>query len=173
MGMEFIATQTSTGDDFTAFTFADAVDFTVYSEMFCQFAIGTSSSSDINLQVGDTADGAVLTDTSYDQTRSDNTAGTFSNETATGINQWYIGTHPRVDSEEGVSGYVRVYLVRDSSDDTFLATQGFAQGADSFFLMGGKNTTADAADLKYFRLFTNADNLSNGSNITCYKLKRS
>ena len=141
--------------------------------MFCSFALGTTGSRDIGVRVGDTADGAVLSSSTYDQTRSDNTAGTFTNETMTEEDQWYMGTHSRVDSEEGVSGYVRVYLIRNSSDETFLATQGFAQGADSFFLMSGKNTTADAADLKYFRIFVGANVLSNGSNITCYKLKRS
>ena len=171
--MEFIDTQTSTGNDFTTFTFDDAVDFDDYSEMYCSFALGTTSSRDIQVQVGDTAAGAVLTDATYDQTRSDNTAGTFTNETGTGINQWYMGTHSRVDSEEGVSGYVRVFLTRNSSDETFLAIQGFAQGADSFFLMSGKNTTADATDLKYFRLKIGTNGLSSGSNITCYKVKRS
>ena len=171
--MEFIATQTSTGNDFTEFTFATAVDFTEYSEMYCSFALGTTSSRDIQVHVGDTADGAVLTTATYDQTRSDNTAGTFTNETGTGGTEWYMGTHARVDSEEGVSGYVRVFLTRNSSDETFLAIQGFAQGADSFFLMSGKNTTADAADLKYFRISIGTNGLSSGSNITCYKVKRS
>ena len=171
--LEFIATQTSTTNDFAEFTFATAVDFTAYSEMYCSFALGTTSSRDIQVHVGDTTDGAVLTDATYDQTRSDNTAGTFTNETLTGGTEWYMGTHARVDSEEGVSGYVRIYLTRNSSDETFLATQGFAQGADSFFLMSGKNTTADATDLKYFRISIGTNGLVDGSNITCYKVKRS
>jgi len=172
MGMEFIATQTSTGSDFTEFTFADAVDFADYSEMYCSFQLGTGSNRDINARLGDTAAGAVLTTPTYDLIKSDNTAGTFSSVATTGMTLWVVG-EDRVDSVYGLSGYVRVFLVRNSSNETFLASQGYQQGKDSFFITSGYNTTVDAADLKYFRLYVGADDLESGSNVTCYKLKRS
>ena len=170
---EFIDTQTSTGNDFTEFTFADAVDFSAYSEMYCTFAFGATSSRDVNVQVGSSSESGVLTDTTYDGVRSDNTAGSQSNETGSNDNQWYMGTHARVATQNGVSGHFRIYLVRNSSDETFLAGQGLAQGADSLFWTGVINTTTDAPDLKYFRIFVGADVLVSGSNISCYKVRSS
>jgi len=171
---EFIDTQTSTGSDFTEFTFADAVDFADYSEMYCNFQFGTGLSGyyDIKIQVGDTDEGEVLTASTYDFTKTYNNAGTLTQQMVTGIGEWSWGSFPVMDAFEGVSGYVRVYLVRDSSNDTFLSSQTFIQGKDVWFLGGGYNTTTQD-DLKYFRLFIGADDLESGSNVTCYKVKRS
>ena len=170
--MEFIATQTSTGADFTQFTFADAVNFTDYSEMFCTFSFGTDASKDVNIRVGDTAEGAVLSDATYDLCLTNNDAGSLTSSAASGSTEWYFATSGTLGSQAGVSGYCRIYLVRSSAGETFLAAQAMIQGENNWWVSTGKNTTIDQADLKYFRLYLNGT-LVSGSNITCYKIKRS
>ena len=83
MTYEFIETKVSTGSDFN-FTFADAVDFDDYCEMLCVFNLGTSGSRDLNFYVGDTSEGGVLTG-NYQQQKCDNTAGTWTTETHSGL----------------------------------------------------------------------------------------
>jgi hypothetical protein len=167
---EFIDKQTSTGNDFTTFTFADAVDFDDYSEMLAVFNIGTSSSRDCLVRVGDTSEGGVLTG-SYQQQKSDNNAGTWTSETHSGENRWNPATHPRIDSADGVSGWVKIYLAVFNDGSTRLMEQAMIQGQDSVFIAGGYNTTSQD-DLKYFLFYVDGNYLVSGSNITCYKLKR-
>ena len=169
--MEFIATQTSTGSDFTEFTFADAVNYDDYSEMFCTFSYGTPTvSKDLNVRVGDTSAGGVVTTSTYDLCLTNNDGGTLVSSAATS-GEWYFATSATLGSQAGVSGYVRVYLIRDS-DETFLAAQSMIQAEDNWWVSTGKNTTSDLSDLKYFHLYVNGT-LASGSNITCYKIKRS
>ena len=173
MGYEFIATQTATDStDNPVVTFADAVDFSAYSEMYASFQIGTTLTSDINFRVGDTGTGDVITTDTYQQVKSDNSDGSFTSEVASGQGQWGAASHPRIASQNGASGYVRVFLFRDSSDVTFLSYQAMIEGADSVFLASGTNTTTQD-DLKYFRMFFEADRNIAGNNITFYKVKRS
>ena len=173
MGYEFIATQTATDStDNPVVTFADAVDFSAYAEMYASFQIGTTLTSDINFRVGDTGTGDVITTDTYQMVKSDNSDGSFSSEVASGQGQWAFASHPRIASQNGVSGYVRVFLFRDSSDVTFLSSQAMIQGADSVFIASGTNTTTQS-DLKYFQMFFENDRNIAGNNITFYKLARS
>jgi len=172
MSMEFIDSQTATDStDFTDFTFSTAVDFADYSEMFCTFSFGTTSTSDIQVRVGDSGESGSLTTSTYNQQSSDNTGGTFTNETNSGENQWAVARHPRVASQNGCSGYVRVYLIRDSNDDTFLSFQSAVEGYESIFMASGWNTTVQT-DLKYFRILVSANRNIAGNYVACYKLKR-
>jgi hypothetical protein len=168
---EFIDTQTSTGNDFTTFTFSTAVDFDDYSEFLAVFNIGTGSSRDICFQVGDTSQGGVMTG-NYQQQKSDNTAGTWTSESHSGEAQWCPASHPRIDSADGVSGWHRVYLAYYNDGTQRLMEQAMIQGQDSLFIAGGYNTTSQD-DLKYYRIYIGANDLVSGSNVTCYKLKRS
>ena len=171
--LEFIATQTATDStDNPVVTFSTAVDFTAYSEMYASFQFGTTQSSDINFQVGDTGEGGVITTSTYQQVKSDNSNGTFTSEVASGQDKWASASHPRIAAQNGVSGYVRVFLVRDSSDVTFLSYQAMIEGADSVFIASGINTTTQD-DLKYFRMWFEGDRNIAGNNITFYKVKRS
>ena len=171
--LEFIATQTATDStDNPVVTFSTAVDFSAYSEMYASFQIGLTQTSDINFQVGDTGEGGVITTSTYQQVKSDNSAGTITSEVASGQDKWASASHPRIASQNGVSGYVRVFLFRDSSDVTFLSYQAMIEGADSVFIASGTNTTTQD-DLKYFRMFFENDRNIAGNNITFYKVKRS
>ena len=173
MSMEFIATQTSTGDDFTEFTFDDAVDFDDYSEMYCTFSLGTGGSRDLLVRFGDSGESGVLTTSTYSLITSNINAGALSTGSAvTGEPSLYIATHPVIDSEEGIAGSVRIYLNRDSSGVTRLSLLSTNEGKDALFITTGYNTTTQD-DLKYFRLYVNSDDLISGSNVTCYKMKRS
>ena len=169
--LEFIDSQTSTGNDFSTFTFSDAVDYDDYCEMRAVFNLGTTSSRDICLQVGDTAQGGVMTG-SYQQQKCDNNAGTWTTETHSGEAQWCPASHPRIDSADGVTGWVRIFLAYFNDGSTRLMEQAFIQGQDSFFIAGGYNTTSQD-DLKYFRIYIGSNDLVSGSNVTCYKLRKS
>ena len=172
MSMQFIDSQTATGTaDFIDFTFATPVDFTDYSEMFCTFSFGTTTTSDIQVRVGDSGESGSLTTGTYNMQKSDNTGGTFTNESNAGENQWAPASHPRISSQDGCSGYVRVYLIRDSSADTFLSFQSAIQGYESIFMASGWNTTVQT-DLKYFRIFVSASRNIADNYVACYKLKR-
>ena len=170
--MEFIDSQTATGTaDFIDFTFATPVDFANYSEMVCTFSFGTTSTSDIQVRVGDSGESGSLTTSTYNMQKSDNTGGTFTNESNSGQASWNPATHPRISSQDGCSGYVRVYLIRDSNDDTFLSFQSAIEGYESIFMASGWNTTVQT-DLKYFRIFVDDTRNIAGNYIACYKLKR-
>lgn len=168
--MEFIATQTSTGNDFTTFTFADAIDFTDYSCMIAHFALGTDDSRTLQIQLGDTTAGGLI-NTNYDSCYSDNEAGTWTSSYSSGNSSFEPAHHPRLFSTQGVSGYIRVYLAYSGTAER-LMMQAVIQGHDSTWLSSAYNTNT-LTDLKYFRLFVGDPVLSNGSNITCYKIRRS
>ena len=169
--MEFIATQTTTGTDFTTFTFAEAIDFSEYSEMYCTFSLGTDSSTGIRVQVGDSG-GLVTSGANYSNQLTDNTAGTPHHEDKADENYWRVAQHPRADTPEGIGGSLKIFLVRNTDDETMLGIQAFSAGVDSWWLIGGELRQVET-DLKYFRLFIDADTLSDGSNVTCYKVRRS
>ena len=176
MGMEFIDTQTSTGSDFTEFTFADAVDFADYSEMYCTFALGTPSTRDVTFRIGSSSDGGVLTTSSYNfaKTTQDGSA-TLVQQYVSGATEFSLFTHPLVESQNGVSGYVRIFKITAGDSDTFLQMSAFAQGTSAMYWCGGKNSTVNLADLKYFSLIiaSGSNELVAGSNMSCYKVKRS
>ena len=168
--MEFIDTQTSTGNDFTTFTFADAIDFTNYSCMIAHFALGTDDSRTLQIQLGDTTAGGLI-NTNYDSCYSDNEAGTWTSSYSSGNSSFEPAHHPRLFSTQGVSGYIRVYLAYSGTAER-LMMQAVIQGNDSTWLSSAYNTNT-LTDLKYFRLFVGDPVLANGSNITCYKIRRS
>jgi hypothetical protein len=169
MTYELIEAKTSTGSDMN-FTFSTAVDYSDYSEMLCVFNIGTNGSRDLKFYVGDTSEGGVLTG-NYQQTKSDNNAGTWTSEWHSSAAEWTPASHPRIDSADGVSGWHRVYLAIFNDGTKRLMEQAFIQGQDSVFIAGGYNTTAQT-DLKYYN-FSVDDNFTSGSTATTYKLKRS
>lgn len=168
---EFIATQTSTGNDFTTFTFGDAVDFDDYSAMIAYFSIGTNGSFDLQCQVGDTSGGGLETG-GYQYCKADNNAATWTAEYSSGSSSFSLATHPRLDSGDGCSGYISVYKALFNTGNDRLMLQSFAQGHDSSWISTCYNTNT-LSDLKYFWFGLTSNDLVSGSNISCYKIRRS
>ena len=168
---EFIATQTSTGNDFSTFTFSDAVDFADYSAMIAYFSIGTNGSFDLQCQVGDTSGGGLETG-GYQYCKADNNASTWTAEYSSGSSSFSLATHPRLDSADGCSGYISVYKALFNTGTDRLMLQSFAQGHDSSWISTCYNTNT-LTDLKYFWFGLTSNDLVSGSNISCYKIRRS
>ena len=173
---ELIDSQTSTGTNpFDEITFADAVDFADYSEMYCTFALGTPLTRDVTFRIGSSSDGGVLTTSSYNFAKTTQDEGTLVQQYVSGEPEFSLFTHPIVESQNGVSGYVRIFKITAGDDDTFLQMSAFAQGTKAMYWCGGKNSTVNLSDLKYFSLIiaSGSNELMADSNMSCYKVKRS
>ena len=136
---ELIDSQTSTGTDpFDEIEFADAVDFTEYSEMYCTFALGTPATRDVTFRIGSSADGGVLTSSTYSFAKTTQDRGSLIQQMVSNQSEFSFATHSIVVSQAGVSGYVRVFLVEHDDDDTYLSTQAYIQGTQAMYWCGGK-----------------------------------
>jgi len=174
MGLEFIDTQTITGQeaDFTEITFDPIIDFDDYTELYCVFSVGTLASRDLKFALGDSSQSGVINSGGlYEYAKTDQKNGTQTNELSSGENDFRVASHPRAESAEGCSGYIRCFITNTSSGDEKIAMQAFSNGTDVWWWCGGQIDQAVNRDIKYFKFFCGGS-FQVGANITYYKLPK-
>ena len=95
----------------------------------------------------------------------------------TGENGIYIASHPTTDSEEGVALPVKLEFISIVIQVVIHVFHYYPRirGKMDFLSQQDYQTILTQDDLKYckYQLYVNSADLMSGSNVTCYKMKRS
>lgn len=154
------------------FTLSPSITFPSTSEIYIWIRGATTTSADIQVRFGSSADGGIVSSV-YEMTQSRSYQATQNNADYTSRGEIIIGGHPQLESAQGFQASIKVTCIEAHDGVDRLLYQSVCNGKETLQTIGGRMETTQA-DLTYIKINASGSyNFTNGTTCVVYKLNYS